>query len=275
MNAPNEASPPQCGSGELDLMILFDIVWARRWLVVGITVLAALVSGISMYSKEPLYRSSAELLVSADVLTPLKTYLSADEEQVRLGKAGNFRRMTLVRPKIFKKNYVYVSFSGFSKDRKVIYLDAVAGDVDKAVAMAQYGKEFVERFVRDYMPDQVAVLNRIKLQLALLDAQESRLQASSGSGGQMVEAYGILYGKRLELLTAEVGLEERLAQAREVVVLSSPELKGRSAPATAYQPVDRRRRVVVVTLTAFALGVCLAYFLAFCRFVRSRREKTG
>lgn len=49
---------------EIDLKEYLDIIWSRKWLIIGITLLAALISGlISFFVLQPVYEASTTIMI--------------------------------------------------------------------------------------------------------------------------------------------------------------------------------------------------------------------
>jgi len=266
---------------EIELLDYINVLVRRKKLIIGITLLAVLVSGIfSFFVLPPIYKGSA-LIQPAQIGSNL--FLNSSETQVQIKSSSFIQKLSNDLNVSFDEinsginvsipqnsNLVVVEFESKNKELISSFFDKLLYELNNI------NKDAYERQI-EVIRSKTSILSS---QIDLLTTEESKIMKriqQLEQGGNVKSEYFLEYSLLLDLrnsvLTKKIELESAINDLNAQLKMSH-EFEYLSQPSISDTPVkpNKKLNVAIAGVAALFFSILLAFFLEYWYGGKEKKE---
>jgi capsular polysaccharide biosynthesis protein len=269
---PAQGYMPQQDEDEIDLIELWNILWDRKWFIIGFVALCTAAAAlVSLYVLTPKYEAQATLQVNEESKTVIANYLGSNKFVRRLVESYD------LLPKLYPEKWDPANQEWKVQAKEIPTVEHVmSGDTfpietstqDSTIRLTWKGRspEFCAK-----MLDNVINELREYLQNEYETAAQARINVLREEMEKLRQAAGQMENPGEDVLATISGMQSKIAELRGEDILAK-RFSVIDDPIPPQNPTEPNPKLI--TGLSFVLSAFLAIFLVFfLRFVQTARQK--
>jgi len=269
---PAHGYQPHQEEDEIDLIELWNILWDRKWFIIGfVTLCTAAAALISLYALTPQYEAEASLQVNEESKTTISNYLKSNKFVRRFVEGYD------LLPKLYSEKWDSTSQEWQVEADEVPTVEHVmTGDTfpletsaqDSTIQLIWKGSD--PQFCAD-MLDKVINELRDYLQNDFETAAQTRMNILKKELKNLQDTASLMDNPGEKTIASIMNIQSRIAELKGEDILAR-RFTVINEPIPPQNPVEPNSKLI--TGLSFVLSLFLAVFLVFfLRFVQTARQK--